>query len=273
LHAAITGRYRIPVLVYHTITRDDALARRLMGGTSRAAFEEQMRWLADGGYQVLSMAEYAGYVEQRQPFPPRSVLITFDDGYRSVYTRAFPVLQKHGFAAVVFVVSSFIGGQRRFPPDEKYRDLSAEAADELRPLNWDELRAMRPLLDVGSHTASHPHLARLPAADVSRELTDSKAVIEAALGVSCPWFAYPGGTRATGDVSAATRQAVIVAGFHLAFINEIGRNTPETDPYEQDRIALAGRQSRLLFTSKLHGGYDWVGGVYRLVRPLVMTRL
>ena len=272
LSARLTGRYRIPVLLYHTITRDDATARRFVGGLSIAAFEEQMSWLAAGGFHPLSAAAYAECVQHRTTFPQRSVLITFDDGYRSVRTRAFPVLQRHSFPALVFVVSEFVGSSRRFPPDEKYRELPSDAAEELQPLSWEELRAMAPLVAVGSHSASHPHLATLPVGDIRRELEESKRTIETRLGTPCVWFAYPGGVRACGDVSSRTRQALVEAGYELGFINEIGRNAPQTDPFTQDRIALAGRQSRPFFMSKLYGGYDWVGTAYRLLRPLVMRR-
>ena len=65
-----------------------------------AAFRAQMRYLKDNRYHVLTADELLAFVQHRRPLPPRSVLITIDDGYRSVYEIAYPILREFGFGAV-----------------------------------------------------------------------------------------------------------------------------------------------------------------------------
>ncbi len=259
LAGSVTGRYRIPVLVYHKVTRDAETASQLTCAVSTAQFVRQMAWLDADGFEPISIQTYTGCLVGRRPFPRRSLLITFDDGYRSVYTRAYAVLKKYNYPAVVFLTTDFIGGSRWFPSDEKYRDLPAAVQDELEPLTWEEVREMTPLVTAGSHSVSHPRLGTLARAETDREVRQSKEQIEARLGTECVWFAYPHGIQHHGDYSDESRTALLEAGYRVAFNSEIGRNAPHDDPYTQNRIEAGDKDSHLLLKAKLLGGYDWVG--------------
>lgn len=125
----------VPILCYH----------RLGTGSSKmvvspANFEAQMAWLVGAGYRVIRLADLAGFLAGEQALPPRSVVITFDDGYESVYRHAFPVLKKLGLPATVFVYTDFVGG--------------GDA------LSWPQLQEMLAsrLIDVQSHSKSHRNL-------------------------------------------------------------------------------------------------------------------
>lgn len=249
----------IPVLAYHKVVATPALARALTCAVTVAEFARHMTWLNDLGFRPLTLETYVQHVLAHKAYPRRSVLITFDDGYRSVFTCAYPILRRWGFPATVFLITDHIGQPGVFPADQKYAGLPPSVQDELVPLTWEQVREMSDLITPASHTVSHPHLARLARPDMDTELTKSRAVIAALPAGSPDVFAYPHGIRHHGDYSDETRAALIAAGYRVAFNSEIGRNSPHTDPYAQRRIEPKGTDPRLLFLCKLTGAYDWVG--------------
>ena len=98
------GYLTIPILCYHRFgSRSSQLA------VTPAAFEAQMDYLARNGYQVIPLSRLIGFLERGEPVPRKSVVLTIDDGYRSTYEIAFPILRKHGFPATVFLYGDFVG--------------------------------------------------------------------------------------------------------------------------------------------------------------------
>lgn len=109
-------RKRAVVLMYHRVLtpEEDRASGSLPGMVVReASFERQMSFLKRH-FVVLSMNEFADRLARREPFPDSSCVITFDDGWLDNYTRAMPILRRHGLPATVFLPVNFIGGQRMF---------------------------------------------------------------------------------------------------------------------------------------------------------------
>ncbi len=100
-----------------------------------------MAWLRDRGYATLSMAQLEGYVKNRINLPARAVVITFDDGLKSVSRYAYPVLKQYGMKATAFVVTSRI---KRHP--QKWNPKS------LQFMSVSELNEIRDVFDFQSHT-------------------------------------------------------------------------------------------------------------------------
>jgi peptidoglycan/xylan/chitin deacetylase (PgdA/CDA1 family) len=100
--------------------------------------------------------------------------------------------------------------------------------EELRPLQWDQVRAMRRsgLVSFGSHTVSHPVLSRCSEAIQRSEIVDSKRRLDRELGEPCTIFAYPFGKR--GDYSEATKRLALEAGHQLILTAESGYNAPSS---------------------------------------------
>jgi peptidoglycan/xylan/chitin deacetylase (PgdA/CDA1 family) len=162
-------------------------------------FEAQLDWLARQHYQVIRLAELAEFLAGRRPLSQRSVVITFDDGYESVYRYALPVLRKHGFPATVFMVSDFIGA----------RDA----------LSWSQLEALARsgLVDIQAHSKTHRNLAQPRSGeadsaylqDLELELRQPRTVLErrlGAAGVRVRSFAYPYGNANEAVVQAMQRE-------------------------------------------------------------------
>src|SRR5512145_2060427 len=134
------GYQLVPVLVYHNIGPEDR--GRLTIAVRK--FEAQMRALHAEGFQTVSLGDFLEYSAGRRQLPRRSVLLTFDDGYRSFAQYARPILKDLGFTATLFVYSNFVGGGGG--------------------LSWTDLRAMVTQgFDVQAHSKSHGNLRRTDA--------------------------------------------------------------------------------------------------------------
>ena len=107
----------LPVLTYHHILLYDV-----------RAFNNQMAWLRDRGYVTLSMAQLEGYVKNKINLPARAVVITFDDGLKSVSRYAYPVLKQYGMKATAFIVTSRI---KRHPQKWDPKSLQFMSVSEL----------------------------------------------------------------------------------------------------------------------------------------------
>ena len=232
---------RTPVLMYHAFSDTEPPSRYIV---TRRQFERQMRWLKLTGRQVLSLEEYLALREAGQFPPPRSVVISADDGYADFATQAFPVLRKHGFPATVFIVSGKTGGANDW-------DQSGPLVG--RPLlGWGDMRGMLPFgISFGAHTRTHPRLPALTCEEAQAEIAASRTDLEHALGRSVRVFAYPHGAN---DV--VTRSLVAQAGFAAACSVHSGANTLSTPDLALRRIEVAGTDSMLRFVLALWLGDD-----------------
>lgn len=208
----------IPVLTFHSI--DDGRAPTSFGP---ALFARGMETLALDGYRAISLSEAASLAAAKRPFPEKSFVITFDDGYKNVYEKAFPVLAHHSFTATVFLTTG--GGERT---DDSCR-LPALFGGEM--LSWGEIRIMNDAgIDFGAHTLTHPDLTRLSHEDAEREIASSREVIERALGGPVTTFAYPYGKFDSGSLEIAARE------FKCACSDELGLFTASSNPYAIPRV-------------------------------------
>jgi peptidoglycan/xylan/chitin deacetylase (PgdA/CDA1 family) len=141
---------------------------------------------------------------------PRTLVVTFDDGFDSVRTLAAPVLAEIGLPGTVFVATDCVGRSLSWPELARWADT--EHADELRAMSWHSLRALVASgWEIGSHTCSHPHLSRLDSEAIHAELRRSRTVCEQMLGVTCRSVAYP-----FGDADDRVRAAAAAAGYEAA---------------------------------------------------------
>jgi peptidoglycan/xylan/chitin deacetylase (PgdA/CDA1 family) len=191
------------VLCYHAIssTWDAELS------ITPAHFTHQVRTLLDRGYEPVRFSDAV-----RNHGRGRRLAVTFDDAYRSVIDLALPILQQWDAPATVFAPTDFIGREApmSWPGIEQW--LITPSRDELMPMTWDELGKLRAAdWEIGSHTASHPHLTTLDDASLKHELRRSKQVCEEHLGAGCVSLAYP-----YGDVDPRVVRAAEDAGYDTA---------------------------------------------------------
>ena len=250
--------WRVPILAYHQVAECGGPTGYAWRVTP-AAFEAQMRWLAEGGYQVLSLGAFLRDRDEGR-LRPRSVVLTFDDGFRGVLLHAYPVLKRYGFPATLFLATGSMG-QAEFPWVRHWL-LGDEDPQEYRPLSWDEIRGLdSTVVELGSHTVSHPHLGRLPPKKMEEELTESRRQIETETGQAVRFLAYPGGIARYADHSTETRRLLMATGYSAALVSEVGRNGPSADRFTLRRLGVGVDDSLGVFGAKVVGAYSWVRAV------------
>ena len=193
----------LPILMYHRVVDDLGESNPYNLSISLDRFEMQLRYLTDKAYRGLTMEELAGMLSRGEKIPGRSVVITFDDGYRDTYTHAFPMLQKYGFTATVFLVSKQIGDTSSWNTD---------MADVWPLMERSEISEMaRHGIDFGSHSRTHTALPSLTRDQARDEVAQSKTELEQLMGRDINTFAYP-----FGSVAPWLQDIVCEAGYSLA---------------------------------------------------------
>jgi peptidoglycan/xylan/chitin deacetylase (PgdA/CDA1 family) len=183
------------VLCYHAVS--DSWPSEL--AVTPARLRRQLALLLRRGYRGATFAAAVS-----APAHERTLAVTFDDAYGSTLTHAYPVLAELGLPATVFVPTDFAGapGPMAWPGIDQWSH--GAHADELRCLDWDELRWLAGQgWEIGSHSASHPRLTELGQAAVAGELERSRAAIEHALNRRCDSLAYPYGAADETVVACA----------------------------------------------------------------------
>lgn len=225
------GIQTVPMLCYHRFGNgcDSPLC------VSAELFEKQMRFLRDNGYRVITPEQLLAFLAYRQPLPKKAVMITIDDGYRSVYEVAYPILKKYGYPATLFIYTNYVG-------------VSGKA------ITWDQLRELKSNgFTIGSHTIMHSDLSKQGEDEsndayqqrLRQELFGSKEIIDKKLRQDTYFFAYPFG-RANQDAVLMARKA----GYRLAVTVNRGGNPFFSNPYllRRDQILkkdMATFQKRL----------------------------
>ena len=190
----LSPAYAFPtVLMYH-----DVKAVPVNGfDVSARAFCEQLDYLKNEGYITLSLEDFTKCLESGD-FPAKSIIITFDDGYRGVYIHAVPELRKRGMKAALFLVPATIGRL-----DTGYPHITAQ---ELKDIAGDSL------FSIGSHGMTHPNLEELSREERLAELRDSRYALENMTGRKIDVFAYP-----YGNYNAEIAADVSSSGYAAAF--------------------------------------------------------
>ena len=251
---------RIAILMYHGISRqlDDHLHPYFRTVTSPERFEQQMRFLSENGYQVLTVSE-AVHLMQHHPASSNSIketpvssdkqrpiaVITFDDGLRDFYSAAFPVLEKFGFKATVYLTSGLI--------DKTF----VTGSECLRKTEIRELAAKG--IEFGSHTVSHPQLKGLSESEIEAELANSKKQIEEILGHPITLFSYP--YRFPEEDTRFTKMLgslLLGQGYSMGVTTIIGCTKANDNPLFLKRLPVNECDDKPLFQAKLEGGYDWL---------------
>ena len=231
------------IVYYHRIDDEDHRSC-----VTPRAFAEQMRWLRTEGFSVLRFDAIAEYLESGRPFPDRSVVITFDDGFADNHRNAFPVLASEGIPATIFLATGFIEGDAL----PVLRDRSGVA-----PLSWNQVEEMAQHgIEMGAHTVTHPELPGLDDTALRREVFDCRRAIEERLGRPVGSFCYPRGKFDERVVSAVRK-----AGYRLACTTLPGPVTADSPPLRLRRTFVARDDGVRDFAHKLAGTWDLLHAV------------
>ncbi len=240
---------KLPILFYHKINNTHPKARSIDLYVPPYKFEEQMRHLSRRGYRSITFDDAVDKLKGGLPLSPKSVVITFDDGYLDNYEHAFPILKKYGLTATMFIVTDFVGQTNKWPHS---REKLPEAL-----MSWDNIREMAAYgISFGSHTCNHWNLKRLDKETelahapltqtlspegrgwsegdkIKYELTESKKKLESELQTEITTFCYP-----YGEYTDKVIQKVKQSGYMGACSTDHGNRHLSEDIYTLKRVFL-----------------------------------
>ena len=231
LGVVAAGYQTVPILCYH---RFGTRATKL--NVTPQAFEQQMEFLARNGYTVITFERLQRFLAGKEAIPAKSVVVTIDDGYRSTFEIAYPILKKFGFPATVFLYTDFVG-----------------ASDAM---TWAQMKDMTAsnLITIQPHSKSHANLTlRLPGENdaryrerIRREVLSPLGVIKERLGEATFTYAYP-----YGDVNEYVVDLLVKDNIAQGVTVTPGGNPFYAYPYMLRRSMIFGNEDLDTFKSKL----------------------
>ena len=230
----------INILMYHQVGDFAPMKGHRSTYCHYKRFARQMAYLARFGYTVLSMDQVLACLRGETPMPPKAVALTFDDGYENFYEYAWPVLQKHGFPALVYLISDLLGQPSNW--------FAADGRDTPPLMSAARVRQLRGEgVDFGSHTATHIKLSEQDTPRIREEVTRSKAALEDVLGEPVNHFCYPFGSH---DLRAV--DAVADAGYLSGTTCIRSPASVADDPLTLPRKAISYGDNLLGYYWRLH---------------------
>lgn len=221
------------VLMYHSIVPNGSKAQTTWDVTAKK-FRNQLQLLKHEGWHTACVRDLV----HAESLPPRTVVLTLDDGYADNFEYAFRMLLDHEMRATWFIVTQHVGELSSWPGSEMpVKSMLSEQQ---------VLQMAAAGMEIAAHTRNHPRLPELSAQDVWDEVSSSKTELENILGQSVISFAYP-----YGDFNKDCIAAVKKAGYKVACTARPGWLGSEKDLLQVRRVAVFAHDSLSSFARKL----------------------
>jgi len=234
-------RQRIPVLLYHRIdTEAEAQWRPFCVAPQN--FADQMRWLAHQGFTTIHLGQMLDYYRHGGPIPAKPVVITFDDGYFCNYSRAFPILQKYGFAATVFLACNLLRYEFDKPSASRQSFMSWPEILEMQRRGW----------EFHSHGLDHRPMTELTREELAAEIGVSRQRLTARLNRPVEFFCYP-----FAQFNADVQKTVRAFGYRGACGGPPFEATGPVDDYAIGRTEILWSDSFRQFVFKMENGLGY----------------
>ena len=206
------GVFHASVIMYHRFDEQ----RYPSTNTTLEQLESHIAYLQDGGFNVMALPDIIYRFQSGQTVPDKTVAISIDDAYLSVYEKGWPLFKQANFPITLFVATG--------PIDRNLRGY----------MDWDQIRELQSQgVTIGSQTNSHPHMHRISLDAVRQELSSSNERFLTELGLRPELFAYP-----YGEYSLDVIEAVKDAGFIAAFGQNSGIMHKDDLTFELPRFAF-----------------------------------
>lgn len=193
---------RIPVIMYHNVIAKREATSQWFDVTLEE-LQKQLEWMTTNGWQPITLDAFYKHLSEGATVPEKSILLTFDDNYQGFFDNAYPLLKERRIPASMFVHTGFVGNKQNTPK-----------------MGWDELKTLAKdgLVQIGSHTVTHPDdITQLYTDQQTKELAESKQVLEKELGIKVEYLAYPDGKN-----DSMTQLIARQSGYKMAFSTESG---------------------------------------------------
>lgn len=250
------SKQQVVVLAYHNIVLNDEEKAKDPDSLTVKEFEEQLKYLKDSGYTVISVDDYYEWKENNKQIPEKSVIITFDDGYSSFKYLAQPVLEKYGDKAICFLIGT----------------NTTNKTEQNGTIGLDEVKSHKNNIEYGSHTyglhkldeQGKPVVKSKKHAEVKQDVEEFNKNILDAKYLAYPYYTY------TSDYTKALKEE----NYKLAFAGEEEMATKYVDNYKVPRISAIKSMDEfkeIFETDKYKNKYG--NGLIRKVYKVIQRKL
>ncbi|MEW8507076.1 MAG: polysaccharide deacetylase family protein [Candidatus Thiodiazotropha sp.] len=224
------GYQTVPILCYHRFgKRSDRME------VTPSMFREQMEYLRENDFRVIPLKDLVGFLKGEQQLPKRAVVLTIDDGHRSIYSEAFPILKEYGFPATVFVYSDYVNNGGLKPKELTVMKKSG-------------------LISIQPHSKTHSNLTVRQAGEsvsqyqkrVRQEISLPNEKLIEYLGDRPRYYAYP-----FGDSNDLVIEQLQANGMQLGLTVQRKSNAAFTFPYLLHRTMIFGDRDMRAFKKSL----------------------
>lgn len=227
---------KVVVIYYHEVVEDG------MGFSyqkiDKTKFEKQMKYLHDEGYSSILFSEL------ERPILDKTVIVSFDDGFKSVYQNAYPIMERYGIKGNIYLPTRYIG------VDDKF--MTWEMVQELHETD---------MFEFAGHTHNHVDIRTLSEENLMKEIEKSDSIIKDRLGYMPKAFCMPYGTYDNKSINLLNKMDVYqyILG---SFYGMIQQDSLENKVLP--RIGISNSDSDLIFKRKLEGKLNWKGYLQRI---------
>ena len=230
----------VPVFLWHSVAADPPSWIAPFTVTPRT-FAEQLDRIADSGLTVVPLRRLVAALRGGPPLPPRSAVLTFDDGFADFYWTVVPLLTARDLPATLYVTTGAV-----HPPGGR---ASGSLLPPAAMLNWRQLTTLDAYgIDIGGHTRTHPQLDTLSGRRLCEEVAGCKRDLEQVLAHPVTAFAYPHGYS-----SPAVRRKVRQVGWSSATAVGPAFSSPADDPLRISRLIVRADTPPELFQAWTRG--------------------
>lgn len=212
----------VPILMYHHIRINPQSHNALWASlhVNSSQLNQQLSILLAQGYHTITLDQLYAALQGNIELPSKPIVLTFDDGYKSFYENAFPLLQYYHMHATEFIITNYmLQGYEAYLTPQQILEMDKSG-----------------LITFGAHTKDHPDLTKLAKKTVFNEIKGSKNDLEFLLKKPIHWFAYP-----YGAYNESVIQTVRSAGFEGALSTIIGSSQTINTIFLMPRIMVDGR--------------------------------
>ncbi|MFN0018650.1 MAG: polysaccharide deacetylase family protein [Pirellulaceae bacterium] len=262
------GKDRFGILMYHRVTESIPGVAEPTWNVTPSRFEMQLSGLLACGFEAWPLLRALESHQAGKPIPRRVFVVTFDDGYKCVYQRAWPILQKLNIPATIFLSTAYLDAAEPSPADDWMAAGEANVpTDSWRILTTDQCREMQAsgLIELAAHTHTHGDFRDRPD-DLAMDLEQNRKELKERFGIQQPTFAFPFGVERDGFAGGVMSEIAREAGFQCALSTEPDLILRNQDPFSWGRFPAEQHDTAVTLAAKLGGWTSALRGMKRALQ-------
>ena len=255
---------RAGILTYHRVAEISANAVKPTWNVTPSILRYQLEGLRQLGWEPIPLRALLGANATGETLPPRSFVVTFDDGYANFYTAARPILRELNIPATIFLATAYMNSPEPFPFDDwRAAGSTLVPQDSWRPMTMEQCKelARDPLIEIGAHSHTHRNFLGDPRG-MQQDLVDCLRFLRLQLTVKATAFAFP-----FGLFDPSLLEVVRRAGVVCALTTEEEVVNPQSEPLGWGRFTVAAYDTPSTLAACLGGWYSELRRYIRAWRP------